>query len=766
MSRHAHPVPARLAAAAVLAAALLAVAAGPAAAAAPVHPGPPITIQRATGPITVDGKLDDAGWKGITPITTWYETKVSDNGEPPVKNTGWLAYDDHYLYAAFQFDDPHPELIRAPIADHDQLSGTTDYGGLMIDSNNDGKSAIEFLANANGLQYDAVNNDASGEDSSPDYYWDSAGRITATGWTLEIRIPFTSLRYARVPSPTWGVMLYRNYPRERHYQFFTNRIPRNSSCFVCTESSLLGLDDPPQSSNIVLAPYTSAQRTDQLPANGPGSPLVAGEVKSEAGADVKWSPLASLAVDATIHPDFSQVESDVAQIAANERFALFYPEKRSFFLEGIDLFATPLQAVYTRSITSPSVGGRVTGRDGNTSFTALVAHDRGQGLVILPGPMTSDFAPQDFTSDVGIVRVRHDLGPSSVSFLTTARNSEGGAHNMVFGPDARWQPRPEDVFTAQALWSDDRTPNRPDLATEWDGRTLQDRALLARWSHNSKTTDVFLQGQDLGREFRADEGFIPQVGYREIYFESGYTLRSTKAFFSRLRLFTIEWYDGTRWDRADLNDRISVGAGADGRWNSFTRVELNRDEFVLDGRRFVRFRPYLDVQASPSRMVDNLQLQAYVGDEIDFANARKGSGTTLSGSVVLHAGNHLEVAPNVSTRWLHVDDAALGSGRLFLAQIERLRTTWSFSSHAFVRLVGQYQQTTRDPALYDPAIFTSPVPAKDARFDDSALVAYKLNWQTVVYAGYGDDRTLNNPDGKLVPGGREVFAKVSYAIQR
>ncbi len=764
MKPHARPTLARrLAHTLALATALgIACASPPAARAAPgetTHPGPPLTIARATGPIAIDGDLSDAGWQGITPDTTWFETKVSDNGEPAVKNAGYLAYDDHYLYAAFRFDDPHPEQIRAPIADHDQLSGSTDYGGLIVDSNNDGKSAVLFLANANGLMYDAISNDATGEDSSPDFYWESAGKITATGWTLEIRIPFSSLRYAHTPAPTWGVMLYRNYPRDRHYQFFTARQPRNSNCFICNESPLTGLGELPHGSNLVVAPYVTAQRTDTDDA-GLGQPLTTGKVKSEAGADLKWSPLASIAIDATIHPDFSQIESDAAQISANERFALFVPEKRSFFLEGIDLFSTPLQAVYTRSITSPEYGGRVTGRSGHTSFTALGAHDRGAGLVILPGPEGSDFALQDFASDVGVLRLRHDLGQSSVSMLATGRTIDGGGHNAVFGPDVRWQPRATDAFSAQALWSDSRTPVRTDLATEWDGRALRDRALLARWSHSARTLDVFAQGQDIGTAFRADEGFIPQVGYREMYFESGLTMHPQKSFISRLRLFTIAWYDEDRDGRA-LARRASVGAGMDGRWNSFLRVELNRDEIKAGPHLFTRFRPYVNVQASPNRLVNNLSIEVYAGDEVDFANARLGKGTTLTGSVTLHPNDHLDVGLNASTRWLNVDDPALGAGRLFVAQVERVRTTWSFTSRAFVRAVGQYVETTRDPSLY-----TYPVDAHDSRFNGSALLGYKLNWQTVLYIGYGDERTYWTTSARLEPSDRQAFAKVSYAVQR
>ena len=392
----------RRSASAVGCAVLLAIAgAAPSRAAAPT-PGPPLSIRRAAGPIVIDGDLSDAGWQGADSVTTWFETRVGDNLEPQVKNLAFVAYDDKYLYAGFQFGDPHPELIRASLGDHDALSGLTDYGGLIVDSRNDGKTAQMFLANANGLEYDAITSDVSGEDNSPDFFWDTKGKITKDGYTLEMRIPFSSLRYANSPAQTWGILLYRNYPRERHYQFFSARLPRDVNCFICNSSKMTGLDQLPHAAHLVVAPFATTQQT-AVPAAALGSSLKNDDVKSTSGVDIKWSPLSGLAIDGTVKPDFSQVESDAAQIVANERFALFFPEKRSFFLEGVDLFSTPFQAVYTRTVTSPDFGLRATGRAGTTAFTALVARDRGDGLVILPGAEGSDVALQDFRSSVGVM---------------------------------------------------------------------------------------------------------------------------------------------------------------------------------------------------------------------------------------------------------------------------------------------------------------------------------------------------------------------------
>lgn len=759
MTRFPLTVPARRRLALAVLATLATLAFADGARAANPQPGPPLAIQRAAGPITLDGDLSDAGWQGVTPITNWFETHVGDNVEPQVKNVAYLTYDDHYLYAGFRFEDPNPRAIRAPLGDHDAVPSSTDYAGVIVDCRNDGKTARMFLANPHGVQYDALTSDVTGEDSSPDFYWDAVGKVTDTGWNLELRIPFSSLRYTNTAAPTMGVLLYRNYPRDRRYQFFSARLPRDVSCFVCNSSKLTGLADLPHGSHLVVAPFTTAAQNAVPRGATLGNGLNAGDVKSDGGVDVKWNPLADAALDATVRPDFSQVESDAAQITANERFALSYPEKRSFFLEGVDLLSTPFTAVYTRTITSPSAGLRATGRFGTTAYSALVTRDRGGGLAIIPGSQGSEYALQDFRSDAAVVRVRHDIGNSFVSVLATDREIDGGAYNRVFGPDFQWRPNSADNVTGQALWSASHTPRRPDLASEWDGRALSDRGLVLNASHNTAHVDLFAQGMDLGPNFRADDGFIPQVGYREMYWQSGYTVRPPKQFLSRVRFFTVDYWDVTP-DGAPLNRRLSVGSGMDGRLNSFFRVELNLDD-IRDGSVVLsRFRPHLHVETSPGRVVNAIVLDADVGQELDFDNVRKGTGTTLAAAVTVRPSERLELRDDASARWLWVD-AGARSGRLFLQQIERLRATWSFSSRAFVRLIGQYEQTRSNPDLY-----TFAVDPKDADFGGSALFSYKLNWQTVLFTGYGDERTFTPVTNHLVKSGRQIFAKVSYALQR
>jgi hypothetical protein len=719
----------------------------------------PLHIAHIKGPITIDGKLDDEGWRDVPPNDTWYETNPGDNTPPRVKSVGYLGYDDKYFYAGFRFEDPHPEAIRAPVSDRDNVSSSTDYAGVILDTRHDRRTAILFLANPRGIQYDAVTDDASGnEDSSPDFFWDSAARITDDGWNLEIRIPFSSLRYANGEPQTWGIMLYRNYPREFRYQMLTTRLPRGGNCFICFENELKDLKGLPSGGHLVLAPYANGSRKD-VPQGDVGTPLKKGPLDGEVGLDVKWTPFAGAAIDGTLNPDFSQIESDVAQIGANERFALFYPEKRPFFLERVDLLSTPIQAVYTRTITSPHFGLRGTGKSGAFSYTALVADDRGGGSVILPGPNASDLAHQDFHSLVAIGRLRRDFGRSFVSALVTDREIEGGGYNRVAGPDFQWRRGAGDTVTGQFLMSWSRTPNRPDLAEDWDGRALQGHAGDVSWFHSRTHLDWTMEYKDLADDFRADDGFVPQVGYRQEYAEAGYTVRPATGIVRRLRTYFI--FDRSA-DRAGdlLNREYSPGFGLDAIGNTFVRLRWSWDRVRAGSGKetLPRSRLVYVVSTQPSRFLSQLSAEGTLGGEVDFDNVRTGTGANLVLGLTLRPTDHLELRFNLGRRFLDVDLPSGPQSRLFTAEVDRLRATYNFTARCFFRGIVQYVSTTRDPSLY-----VTSVEPRSANLGASFLFAYKLNWQTVLFAGYGDDRELTEAQD-WARSERQFFVKVSYAF--
>jgi hypothetical protein len=718
--------------------------------------GDPIHISRAAGRIVIDGDLSDEGWKNAIPVDRWYETQPGDNVEPRVHSLGYLTYDDRAFYAGFEFDDPRPSLIRAPLSDRDNLPGYTDYGGVILDTRHTGHTAQEFMANPRGIQFDAINDDSTGENASPDFFWQSAAKITDHGWTLEIRIPYSSLRYKSEDPQTWGIMLIRNYPREFRYTIFSSTMPRGGNCFICRSSPLMGLPPLPSAEHIVVAPYATMSET-ALPASDPGTPLVNGPATAHIGLDAKWTPNADNAADLTVKPDFSQVESDTAQISTNQQFALFFPEKRPFFLEGVELLSTPIQAVYTRTISAPKWGARFTGTGAGTSYTALVADDGAGGSVIIPGSTSSSVVTQDFGSVDVMARAKHDIGKSFVGAVVTDREAhEGGGHNLVVGPDFQLRLHTETV-TGQWLVSDTRTPNRPDLSSQWTGGSLQSHAAQVQWSHSTTHVDTFALFKDIGADFRADMGFMPQVGVREEFFGAGYTVRPNGPV-SRIRVFL----NGDRQTDAagTVYTDVRPGIGMDTRLNGFLQFQFSKDEVragtVLFPRRQVSFYG----QMSPSRAISLIEIDGHAGDEVDFANNQLGRGAGVNTSVTLHPTNHLELDFQESGQWLWVDTAGGGSARLFVAAVSRIKGTYTVTARSFFRVITQSVSTTTNPALY-----VTPEPATSGGLSTSALVAYKLNWQSVLFIGYGDDRTLS-PDNYLQRADRQLFVKISYALQK
>jgi hypothetical protein len=723
-------------------------------------PAPKIRIVRASGPIVVDGDLSDAGWKGATKVDTFFETNPGDNVPPKVRTVAYLAYDDRFLYAGFEFFDPDPSRIRAPFGDRDDVPSYTDYGGIILDTRNDHRTGLLLLANPRGIQYDAITDDVTGnEDSSPDFYWDSAARITKEGWVLEMRVPFSSLRYPRGEKQTWGILLYRNYPREFRYQMFSAKLPRGGNCFICRSNHLTGLENLPPAGHLVVAPYVTAKE-EAVPRGDLGSSLVNKPVRGNGGVDAKWTPNENNAIDAALNPDFSQVESDVAQISVNQRFALFYPEKRPFFLEDLELFSSPIQAVYTRSITSPRWGVRATGKFDSNQYTAFVAEDRGGGSVILPGPNGSSFANQDFTSFVGMARVRHDFGKSFVSFLATDREIYGGGYNRVYGPDFQWRAGDHDTVTGQLLLSNTETPNRPDLSSQWTGRKLDSQAADVWYSHSTRYWDWFTEHRYFGDGFRADDGFVPQVGYRENYGEAGYTVRPERFPISRLRTFVQADYQ-VDTDGRMISRSVSPGIGMDGMWNSFTRLRYAYDRIRSGSATFPRRQLVYQFQVSPPHTITQFILQGTVGEQIDFDNSRPATGADVNLQATIRPTDHLKLDIVADRSFVDVDphDGG-GSRRLFTADIGRIKAAYTLTARAFVRLIGQWIETRRDPSLY-----TFTISAKDADFAGSALFAYKINWQTVMFLGYGDERTLTE-DGHYARANRQFFLKLSYAIQK
>ncbi len=717
-----------------------------------------LRIRPAAGPITVDGDLQDAGWKGAAEVATFYNISPGDNAPPPVKTVAWITYDQRYFYIAFRCDDPSPSKIRAPYVDRDNVGSDQDFAGVFLDTRGDGRSAMELFVNPRGIHDDGVNNDATGsEDMSPDIFWDSAGKITSTGWQMEMRIPFGSLRYAKTDPQTWGIILFRNYPRDFRYQIASVRVPRGSNCLLCHARKLIGLDNLSSSGHFVVAPFLTA-RKDWQADGGPGGGMEAGAARFRGGVDAKWIPNADNAMDFTFNPDFSQVESDTAQVSVNQRFALFYSEKRPFFMEGIDLFETPIPAIYTRTITSPRWGARATGRIAGTDYTLLVAKDDGGGSVVIPGAQASEFVPQDDAARVSIFRVRHSFGGSFAGFLLADRENQSGGYNRVLGPDFQWNPSDKDRFTGQFLLSMTETPGRPDIFYQWTGNSFNAAALYLAWTHSTRSWNLSTSYQDFGDGFRADSGYVPQVGYRQVKQWVAYDFYPENSFFTRVEPYLNL---SQSWERS--------GDTLTGRWAAGTNVNGKRglygDMAVVFwaqrvGQVLLNFQnANFTLNWSPGSRISQVSFYGNVGQQVDYDNVGIGHGGTLQATVTARTTDHLSLDFGGQFAWLDVT-ARSQSGRLYSASVARLKGVYTISARTFLRAIVQWEEIRRNTGLY-----SFEVPQKTGDLSASLLYAYRLNWQTVLYAGYGDVHTLAER-AQLIPTQREIFFKISYAFQR
>ncbi|MEJ2258113.1 MAG: DUF5916 domain-containing protein [Woeseiaceae bacterium] len=399
------------------------------------HASPPLLPSTASE-IVIDGIMDDDAWAHAVAIHIDVQTRPGENIPAQVETVAYLIEDGESLYVAFDAKDPEPDKIRAYLRDRDS-AWNDDFVGIVIDTYGDERRAFEFFVNPLGVQMDLTNDDVfKREDDSWDAIWDSAGIIGNEGYIVEIEIPLNQLRFPQVDGKqTWGIDLLRFYPRDHRYRLSNNPQDRNLNCYLCQLEKVQGLEGVKPSRDLEIVPTLTASQVSAT--DEPGiEPLQSGSTDAEVGVNVRWGISPDLTTNLAINPDFSQVEADVAQLDANNQFALFYPEKRPFFLEGADYFSTPVRAVFTRSVADPSIGAKLTGKRGNNTFGAFIAQDDRTDL-IFPSATGSDSESlaQENTAFVG--RYSRNFGDASaVGALLTARVGDH-YHNTVGGFDLR-----------------------------------------------------------------------------------------------------------------------------------------------------------------------------------------------------------------------------------------------------------------------------------------------------------------------------------------
>lgn len=719
----------------------------------PLTPAP-FSVPRAASPVRVDAVLDEPVWGRALTLTLDFEVSPGDSVPPPVRTEVLLAYDERTLYVAFRAYDPEPTAIRAHLTDRDKPY-RNDYVGVIFDTFDDQRRGYEFFSNPLGVQMDMLRNEVGSgdnEDFSWDAIWDSAGRITADGYTVEMAIPLGSLRFPEDDGEqAWGFTAVRSYPRTVRHQILLNPVDRDRNCFACQFYKLTGLRGLKAGRNLEFDPTVTAQRDDALCDEADlSSDLAQGSFDVEAGLSARWGVTPNLSLNGALNPDFSQVEADVAQLDVNTRFALFYPEKRPFFLEGADYFSSPLRLVHTRSIADPSWGVKLTGKPGEQAIGVFAARDRTTNL-LLPGNQGSESAVLDQPATAGAVRYRRDIGETStIGVLATAREGDEYS-NRVAGLDAVLRLGPTDQLDVQWLTSRTEYPAETvDQYAQPEG-PFSGHAFEASYTHENRNWSGWAEFRDFGRGFRADLGFIPQVDVRKwevgvsriLWGEAGDP-------YTRLE-FGIEPERTEDQDGRLTGEWVSAFATYEGPLQSWGRLRVSRGRERYEGitydlvteEFFFNTRPTGDFTCS---------LRASFGDAIDYDNGQPADRLRLRPEFTLDLGRHLAIAFEHTFEELRVE-----GGRLYRANLSQARIVYQFNVRTFVRAIVQYRDLARDPALYE-----DEVGASETWAFAQLMFSYKINPLTVFFLGYSDTREADDVTG-LTPTGRTVFVKLGYA---
>ncbi len=719
------------------------------------YPEPPVyQVVRTATPVVVDGDLSDPAWTGALRVKLGFETQPAENAPAPVETEFLITYDTSYLYLGFHAFDPDPAAIRAHVCDRDHAF-RNDFVGIIIDTFNDKRRGYEFFSNPLGVQMDLSRNEVNGsnEDDTWDAIWASAGKIVADGYQVEMAIPFSSLRFPRTAGEqAWRIAPFRAYPRNVRHQITAVPLDRSNNCFFCQVPQFVGFEGIRPGRDIELDPTLTTERTDAVvDEDDISSEFREGSFDTEAGLSARWGVTPNLSLNAALNPDFSQVEADAAQLATNTRYALFFPEKRPFFLEGADFFSTPISAVYTRTVADPSWGLKLSGKEGDNAVGVYVAQDRTTN-VLFPSNAGSDLDSYDLDNTAAVVRYRRDIGSSSaVGVLATDREGDG-YFNRVFGLDGMVRASATDTFRLQILGS--RTRYTDQMIADYDQPEgeLAGSALLASWEHDTRDWNTWVWHERYSTGFRADAGFVPRVdaattivgGQRNWIGEKG-------DWYTRISVGSEPWQTKDHTGRV-TDEAIPVYANFDGPLQSTVRLRYARAKEYYEGVTYDQDRYYFFVNVRPTGSF-TCSLDTKFGDTVDYDNSRPATVNHLAPGITWDLGRHLYLQVD------HVfEDLDVAGGRLYRANLTQARLVYQFNTRSFVRAIVQRLDVRRNLDLY----VELPDSARTQSVFSQLMFSYKLNPQTVFFLGYSDTREGDDQIDRIQTN-RTVFAKLGYA---
>ncbi len=709
----------------------------------------PYIIPRIQSSLKIDGVLDEEGWAKARVLELNYEISPRENVAPPVRTEILITYDQTHLYFGFRCYDPEPAKIRAHYGERDRFSGD-DWVAVEIDTYNDSRRAFTLITTAAGVQIDGLSDAAGIKDYNWDMIYDTAARIQDWGYGVEVAIPFSSLRFQRTTgAQVWGLNAVRGYPRELSHQIWARPYDRGNNCRVCQYMKIEGFEGASPGKNIELDPTLTAGRTDERAAFPEGG-LSLRDQNAEVGLTARWGITPNLVLSGTVNPDFSQVEADAAQLDINQPFALFYPERRPFFTEGLDFFRSPLNITYTRTMRDPRWGFKLTGKEGKNAVGAYVLQDAITNF-IFPGSQFSQSFTLRRANTAGVFRYSRDLGKDS-NLGAFVSDREGGEYfNRVYGVDGHVRLTPKDEIVFQFLGSSTRyDPSTAEAFGQPRGR-FDDAALAAVFTHKTRYHQLDLEAEDIGKNFRADLGFMPQVGFRRVAAQSTYTwIAKEKGWWSRFVLVNAAQY-GSEYGGTLLIKSLDNTLAYTGIFQTTLTLGHSLSRQRYNGLEFDLSQFSITAGVIPSGAFA-LTILSTLGGALDYVNTRKGGKSSLGSQLIYNMGTHWRLNLNLTHERMNVQAA-----RLYTAFIGQATVIYHLNTKVFLRALLQYYDYD-----YNAANYLVPVDPLFRRFFSQFLFSYKLNPRTVLFLGYADNY-FGSPEFGLTQKDRTLFVKVGYA---
>ena len=744
---------------------------------------PTFTVPRLEAEVHIDGELDEDAWTRAVRLTGFHGYQPSDRRPAEERTEVLVWYSSTAIHFGIRAHDSRPEAVRATLTDRDQID-QEDRVTILLDTFDDGRRAFHFAVNPFGVQQDGVRSEGGGSagrafgssvDLSPDYLWESRGRRTEWGWQAEIRIPFKSLRYASGDEQRWGIQILRHVQRTGHENTWTDAL-RGSASFLGQSATMIGLRDLRHGVVIETQPFvTASSRAARDPVN---DRLERGDLETSAGVNARFG-FANAAIDATINPDFSQVESDAGLVTANERFALFIEERRPFFLEGIELFGSPNQLVYTRRIVEPVAGAKLTGKWGpwNVAYLSALDEERDGTGANVRDPLFN------------ILRVRRDVGAGSVVGATVTDRRADGISNSVAAADARIV---FGKYFAQAQVGGSVTePGR-------DAGRRSDAFFTAEIDRTGRAWGFNYGIRSFGPEFETQAGFIPRVGtvnasaFNRLtwYGQPGALLESVQTVFRPQYI----WEHGALDDGPiEGSESVDVTFRARGGWELEIGAQRAFSDFLpedyagytiprpaVGGFLLVPFQPRSGLRGLMSGSVElqtpvfrhfTAEVSYSMGAVPLFAEAAEGRAREVELELAVRPTTQLRGDLSVAWQRLTRD----GDGSEFArTMIPRARVEYQPTRAIFFRMVGEYQAerraAPRDPItgalLHVAGIPFLPFEHNGLRLE--WLASYQPTPGTVAFLGYAVDLTERDPLAfrDLRARGDGLFLKLAYQFRR